>query len=257
MPHTRYEEIVTSMAYSIEFPFQMMQKSQFLYDNSMSANPGVDQAPYWPQTLDYNLPWECQNSQCPHHAFPGLWTIPLNQFFNGPSLPDPSESKGGVRNHEAHIRGAMIRATLIDQETEESFYRLLNQNFLRAYRTNKAPYILTLDGDLPYWIAQNGTMRALERFLNEVAQKPDVWFVTLSQLLDWMRSPVPVNRLRNFAPFSCRDQYDRRQAKTPALCENPNRCMYRTRRLAKARHSLKTCAQCPSHYPWIDNAGAR
>ncbi|PIO58592.1 hypothetical protein TELCIR_19968 [Teladorsagia circumcincta] len=45
--------------------FDMMARAGFLYDNSMSVNPGVNGEPYWPQTLDYTVPWACYDAQCP------------------------------------------------------------------------------------------------------------------------------------------------------------------------------------------------
>lgn len=33
--------------------FLMAKTAGFIYDNSISVDPGIDGDPYWPQTLDY------------------------------------------------------------------------------------------------------------------------------------------------------------------------------------------------------------
>uniref|UniRef100_A0A1I8AH24 NodB homology domain-containing protein n=1 Tax=Steinernema glaseri TaxID=37863 RepID=A0A1I8AH24_9BILA len=63
-----------------EEQFEMMQRARFLYDNSISADPDLHEAPYWPQTLDYRLAWRCNQGDCPNGTFPGLWEVPLNLF---------------------------------------------------------------------------------------------------------------------------------------------------------------------------------
>uniref|UniRef100_A0A914DBS9 Uncharacterized protein n=1 Tax=Acrobeloides nanus TaxID=290746 RepID=A0A914DBS9_9BILA len=86
--------------------FEMMLRDGFLYDNSISANPGIRDAPYWPQTLDYKLSWQCQEKDCPTSSFPGIWTIPLNQFY-GTYLNQISTFK----------RASMLRAAVEDNST--------------------------------------------------------------------------------------------------------------------------------------------
>ena len=61
--------------------FDMMRRQNFLYDNSMSANPGKIGPAYWPQTMDYKLPWKCEIEPCPDRSFAGVWEIPINQFY--------------------------------------------------------------------------------------------------------------------------------------------------------------------------------
>ena len=68
-----------------------------MYDNSLSANPGRAGPPFWPQTLDYSLPWKCEVRPCPDRPFPGIWEIPVNQFY-GYYIPEIT----------SHKRGAMV-----------------------------------------------------------------------------------------------------------------------------------------------------
>ena len=55
----------------LSLSLQALRLSGLTYDNSISANPGQEGAPYWPQTLDHKLAWECQNDACPKNAHRG------------------------------------------------------------------------------------------------------------------------------------------------------------------------------------------
>jgi len=90
----------------------------------------------------------------------------------------------------------------------------VQDNFERAYTTNRAPFVITLDADFLTVLPENGGVRALERFLVEVrAQarvfvtsqtlaKPDVHVVTAYQAVQWLRDPTPTERLASFAPWT-------------------------------------------------------
>lgn len=43
----------------------MMMRAGFLYDNTMTTNPGLDSPPYWPQTMDYKVAFACNDNKCP------------------------------------------------------------------------------------------------------------------------------------------------------------------------------------------------
>ena len=46
--------------------------------------------------------------------------------------------------------------------------------------------------------------RAVAKFLDYALSKPDVWVVTISQLLDWMESPVPAREVGSGQPAACK-----------------------------------------------------
>jgi hypothetical protein len=164
----------------------MMHAARMTYDNSVSANPGRDAPPYWPQTMDHTFSWVCQNEDCPVMSHPGIWQIPLNQFY-GDFVPQLNGFK----------RSAMMRAAMSLNGSEASTGDLLWANFNRAYRSNRAPYVLTMNGDFLHMLDNDAIVRALDAFVQKLStQHPDVWFVTMRQLVDWLRSPVPASRMQ-------------------------------------------------------------
>ena len=97
----------------------------FMYDNSMSVNPGRTQSPYWPQTLDYSMPWSCEIPPCPQRSYPGIWELPINQFY-GYYLPSIQQ----------HNRAAMVRAAILPEDTVDSVVQMLNVRFFLVSRKN-------------------------------------------------------------------------------------------------------------------------
>lgn len=46
-----------------------------------------------------------------------------------------------------------------------------------------------------YWLKAADNIQQLQRFIDYAASKPDVYFVTMRQLLGWMQNPVPADEL--------------------------------------------------------------
>ncbi len=64
----------------------------------------------------------------------------------------------------------MVRAAMAVDENSETVKNLLRENFNRAYDTNRAPYVLTLNADYLNVLGNNGSIVALEQFLTEVRE---------------------------------------------------------------------------------------
>ncbi|VDL73125.1 unnamed protein product [Nippostrongylus brasiliensis] len=222
--------------------FEMMTRAGFLYDNSMSVNPGVNGEPFWPQTLDHSVPWDCYDAQCPTASFPGVWAIPLNQFF-GSYLPQIDSFR----------RSSMIRAAIDLNTTVDQLTNMIFSNFERAYLGNRAPYVLSLNADLLQLNGRNTGMQALQRFLEEIQYRKDVYVVTLKQLIEWMRNPVPLSHISQSEAVRCSQKFSQYPAISQSTCSKPNKCMYRTPGLGSQEHQFLTCSPCPEQYPWLDN----
>ncbi|KAE9412779.1 hypothetical protein Angca_006280, partial [Angiostrongylus cantonensis] len=218
--------------------FEMMIQASFHYDNSMSVDPGTNTEPFWPQTMDHSVPWDCYDAQCPTRSFPGLWEMPMNQFY-GSYLPEIDSFR---------------RSTKYAFKTRLFQTNMLFSNFERSYLTNRAPYVLSLNADLLQLNGKNTGMEALQRFLEEVLYKKDVYVVTMRQLLHWMRNPVTLTRVSQADSLKCEQSASSHYpsiSKTP--CIKSNKCMYQTPGLPSQEHEFLTCSSCPNQYPWFDN----
>ncbi|XP_014672167.1 PREDICTED: uncharacterized protein LOC106812730 [Priapulus caudatus] len=108
---------------------------------------------------------------------------------------------------------------------------------------------------VPPWFLNDGyyNMEALQEFLDAIQEQPDVYMVTYSQALDWIKNPVRAADISSSGMFGC-DYADR----TP-LCAHPNLCGYLNVTYAPNDEEhpgdrfFQTCSECPEVYPWVDN----
>ncbi|CAB3400850.1 unnamed protein product [Caenorhabditis bovis] len=225
--------------------FEMMSGAGFVWDNSMSANPGINGDPYWPQTLDYAVSWPCFESSCPKSSFNGVWTIPLNQFY-GSYMPQIDSFR----------RSSMLRAAVDLNNTVDELEEIIMRNFERSYSSNRAPYVLSLNADFLQLGGEKKGMKALKKFMNYISTKRDVYIVTMKQLIDWMQHPVPLNQMQQSKAVECPISFNRNPGQS-SYCEKPNKCLYSTPSLTSQEHQFLTCLPCPTMYPWVENpAGA-
>ncbi|XP_054719464.1 chitin deacetylase 8-like [Uloborus diversus] len=199
----------------------------FAYDSSLSVPKSY--MPVWPYTLDYRIPHKCMQGTCPKRSFPGLWEIPLNTLFS-------EDGTGGM-------------CTLADQcvfqeNDDESVEQFLKDNFNRHYNTNRAPLGLFFHVN---WFTDRNKTNVLLNFVDNIISKhKDVWFVTMQELISWMRQPTRTGNLNSFAPWACE--------KRENSCNLPNNCPapltvdgYQEMRY------MQTCLKCPPKYPWVGN----
>ena len=103
--------------------------------------------------------------------------------------------------------------------------------------------------------------KAVKKFLKKKLKLRNVWAVTISQALDWIRTPVPLKKLRRFRPWRCEASV--RSAGKNALAKDPckaNICPYdKDLQLLEpfavgVRHYLYTCNRdCSPGFPWYGN----
>jgi len=186
------------------------------YDSSIPS-PRTSPA-LWPYTLDRELPHRCPLPPCPARPHPGIWEIPMTLMDDG---------MGG---HGC----PMLDACRYEEDTE-SIRRMLTRNFLRHYTDNKAPFPMFYHA--AWFRLRPHREEALVKFMDDVLELPDVYFVTAQQLLDWVRSPRPA------AAFS--------QTRTVNCPPRPARPCTRKQKCSFSGKTFSTCADCPAEYPWI------
>ncbi|XP_014665098.1 PREDICTED: uncharacterized protein LOC106807305 [Priapulus caudatus] len=216
--------------------FAMLYDNNFLYDNSMPT-PNIE-PPTWPYTLEYRSTQPCVVPPCPTQSFPGVWEVPLVDWL------DTNDTLC-----------ATVDNCFMPRDGAESL-DLLRSNFARHYHGNRAPFPLHLRAR--WFIEGHYNIEALETFLDELATMSDVYVVTMSAAVAWVRQPTPLRRLAASRLLSC----DQRSEPT---CRRPITCAYYN--VTHAPNSvdhpgdryMETCATiCPPRYPWVGNPlGAR
>ncbi|GMT05317.1 hypothetical protein PENTCL1PPCAC_27491, partial [Pristionchus entomophagus] len=205
--------------------FAVLSNWNFTYDHSIAPDGG----PFWPQTLDHTLPFLCTDGSCPSKAFKGIWEAPVNRIIT-------TDGRAVARLRDA-IRSTDTRASVTD---------LLRRNLARNYQGSRAPLVLSLDADFMFALPQNEAVNGLIDFLEEALTKDDIYPVTVSQLISWMKSPTSLDRIAKFKPFHC----PRRANDQVQPCETPSTCSFVT---PQGSRSFRVCGSCPRDYPNIDD----
>ncbi|KAG9035805.1 hypothetical protein FS837_001814 [Tulasnella sp. UAMH 9824] len=228
---------------------QIVKDSQFLYDSSTSASvpvtdPNTDA--YWPYTLDNGLANSCDNegiegTVCDGKpVLPGLWEIPMYSIFDergvaGVHLMDPwldIPPSGGTTFNDSATLSWM-------QSTFTAHYNGNRQPFgLYTHPIHVAP-------NVPGVVTPNSTIAMINQFLDWAQTQQNVWIITNYQLLQWVRNPVPISQLNDFAPFKCPTPQV-----TAKICNGmPENEAGLTQNCYFSDFPFQTCYGCPTDAP--------
>lgn len=199
--------------------FEVLKKLGYRYDCSIEDGYQTDHDGtnfFWPYTLDGGSPghdvlvqW---GQKKPIGKYPGLWEFPANPFI----VPPDGEAANygvppGLRAKFKALRSWFDMATgkvtgldynaLVQYKmTKAEYLAVLKYTFDLRLRGNRAPFAIGSHSDYyssKYTAAENITVRerqeAVEEFTRYVLSKPEVRVVTVKQMLDWIRNPVPLN----------------------------------------------------------------
>jgi len=212
--------------------FEMMADQFFVYDTSITAP--LSRVPIWPYTLYYRMPHKCHGNaqRCPSRSHP-VWEMVINELDRRDD-PDFDES----------LPGCHLVSSCSNILTPEAFARMLRHNFNRHFETNRAPLGLHFHAS---WLKQNkGFVKELSKFIDEMIDRNDVYFVTMLQVVQWMQNPTELTALREFTEWK-----EKCDVKGQPYCSLPNSCPTNTRELPGETNRLHTCIECPNNYPWI------
>lgn len=198
--------------------FAMLYETNFTYDSSIPAH--LNKPPTWPYTLDYRMPHECGIPPCPTKSYPGVWEVPMVMW---------EDLNGG--------RCAMADACQNPTDSR-GVYDMLVKNFKRHYTSNRAPFGMFYHYA---WFTHKHHREGFLAFIDALNQLPDVYFVTNSQMIEWMRSPTPINQIDSFKPWQCNSISN--------ACLKPKRCTYKFK---GDERGIPTCQPCPDKYPWLE-----
>ena len=158
-----------------------------LYDSTLIA--GKDHRngqKLWPFTLDYGWRETCEIEACPFGSHPGVWEVPIIPV-TGPNNTRSCEYVDSCTNQPYGV--------------EETADFLMN-NFNQYYKTNRAPFAIRLQQVWFHW-HYTKNLSGLNKFLDEILKLDDVFVITVSEMLDWMKSPTPLDKINSFQPWSC------------------------------------------------------
>jgi len=212
--------------------FEMMADQYFVYDASITAPLG--RVPIWPYTLYYRMPHKCHgNAQnCPSRSHP-VWEMVINELDR---RDDPLSDEP--------LPGCQLVSSCSNIFDPDQFARMLRHNFERHLNSNRAPLGLHFNA---VWLKNNkGFKKELIKFIADMLDRNDVYFVTMLQVIQWMQNPTELTALRDFGEWK-----DKCDIKGQPYCSLPNSCPLSTRELPGETLRLHTCMECPNNYPWI------
>lgn len=126
-------------------------------------------------------------------------------------------------------------------ESVEDLTEFMINNFKQHYYSNKAPFGFYVHA--AWFVSQENTFQAYLNFLDYLQGLDDVIITTASQVLDWVRNPIPVTDLINQS-----------QCKVPVKTTCAPRTCQLTKEVGSQVRWMTSCAQsCPRVYPWINN----
>lgn len=197
--------------------FTILEKLGFLYDTSISdgyqdLHDGTNFN--WPYPLDEGSPGDAilagfqGRKTIGNH--PGLWEVPIHPVIIPPddlcpqyNVPAGFRNKMAARHqnyHDGKVKGLDYNMLVEFQMTKPEFLAALKYTFDLRYNGNRAPMVLGGHSDIYadcYSGIQNATyterQKALAEFIDYVLSKPDVRVVSIKQILDWVRNPVPLS----------------------------------------------------------------
>ncbi|KAI9006228.1 hypothetical protein BC832DRAFT_526221, partial [Gaertneriomyces semiglobifer] len=165
--------------------FKAIQDAKLTWDSSLSVDP--KEGP-WPFTYDNGFPYACTTGTCDYSkTFPGLWEIPM---YN---LVDPATG--------------YAYGTMDPPGTPEFLMELLQHNFRIHWEGTRTPMGLWLH---VAWFMQDENadrLALLNDFIawTRVYTNNQVYYVTGSQLIEYMRNPVSLQDMQTSNIFECPD----------------------------------------------------
>ncbi|CAG0904840.1 unnamed protein product, partial [Cyprideis torosa] len=191
--------------------FEMMGDQLFVYDASIVAPLG--RVPIWPYTLYFRMPHLCPGNgkNCPSKSHP-VWEMVVNELDR---RDDPT--------FDENLPGCHFVDSCTNINTPEQFGRLLRHNVNRHLLTNRAPLSLNFHAT---WLHNRDMRRELTKFIDEMLDRNEIYFVNHLQVIQWMQNPTETNAIRDFQEWK-----EKCDIKGQPYCSLPNACPVTTREL--------------------------
>lgn len=99
------------------------------------------------------------------------------------------------------------------------------------------------------WFTKPHQKEGFLSFLDALLKLPDVYFITSSQLIEWMKQPTPLSKIHEFAPWQCGEKAQGRSVSQSGTCSRPKSCRFRFK---GDERTIPTCQPCPDKFPWLE-----
>lgn len=175
------------LLWDLFFPFrQVLYENNFTYDATMTYPfpRNVFSPVMWPFTLDYSYTLVCNIQPCPKQTYPGLWVIPVVVMMD----------------YREHLPCAYVDHCTNEPRNQYESFEMLWKNFLRNYRTNRAPVYVNLHS---LWLETDFHMEAMDEFIQRLLGMKDVYLLSVHKALEWVSHPTPLSRIMDFKPWQC------------------------------------------------------
>ncbi|KAK8375122.1 hypothetical protein O3P69_011333 [Scylla paramamosain] len=220
-----------------EAQYEVLSAYGFTWDSTINNPPTTP--PVWPYSLEYKLPHECRSGSCPTRSFPGVWELPMNSHFKDTSF------QGGFCPY--------LDQCNFSYQNEAEVLEWLISDFQRHYTTNRAPYIMALTTN---WFQTKVLEDALHAFIDYTMQYEDIYYVTMTEALQWVTTPQPLHELSRFQPWNCEQKfYPDPPCPKGESCKLSLKPQFDNSTSSRAgTRYMVTCKGCPTVYPWVWDA---
>jgi peptidoglycan/xylan/chitin deacetylase (PgdA/CDA1 family) len=170
-PYLNHSSVVRRDLYELGFRYDSSITEQYNEQSKTSPGPGKR---LWPYTMDYGIPQDCSigSGVCTEEErYEGMWEIPMLSLQGNNDRPIAS----------------MDPPTLL-----EDAFTIYSREFDRLYHGNRAPLGIYLHAA---WLLQGSHhVNGMNEFIRYALGHEHVWFVTASQLLNYIRNPVAADQ---------------------------------------------------------------
>ncbi|KAH9518901.1 hypothetical protein Btru_008606 [Bulinus truncatus] len=158
-----------------ETQYKVLRDLGFIYDTSLvSKSLFRDGTPLWPYTLDYKYK-RCDHKFCPQDSYPGMWEVPLNVWV------------GDDQDYCSMLDYCTVGHNSSTASAKQWFEYFL-RNFELSYLT-KTPLSFYTHAHL-FDVHPNSFQGFIQWLQHITKHYKDAWFVTVQQLLHWMKHPL-------------------------------------------------------------------
>jgi hypothetical protein len=178
----------------------MLVDEGFLYDSTTGYELAEMTERPFPFTMNNGIPDPSCKTCLSTESYSGLWQVPIWALtYEGSVYPmDPGMARR--RKKRKKLVPRYSQATSAES--------VLRTAFDQAYNSNRAPVPIAVH---PFWFTSSGSrLNEAQDFIKYAASFDDVYFVTLSQLVEWMSSPVPSSEMGSWLKARCKNKPLRR-----------------------------------------------